>query len=75
MFAAYCPTHGSRILLDIGRLVRLDHTDHGIEAHLRCYCGADLVVHPGRQSSAGPAVDAEAVTVPARSRDLAGCPA
>lgn len=52
MFAAYCPTHGSRILLDIGRLVRLDHTDHGVDAQLRCYCGAELVVRTGRPATA-----------------------
>lgn len=52
MFAAYCPTHGSQILLDIGRLVRLDHTDHGVDAKLRCYCGAELVVHTGHLAPA-----------------------
>jgi hypothetical protein len=48
MFAAYCPTHGSEILLGLRRLVRMNNTAAGIDLHLLCYCGEHLVVHTGR---------------------------
>jgi hypothetical protein len=48
MFAAYCPTHDSEILLGYRRLVRMHNTAAGIDVHLLCYCGELLVVHTGR---------------------------
>lgn len=51
MFAAYCPTHGSEILLGYRRLIGLRNTAAGIDVHLLCYCGEHLVVPTGRARS------------------------
>jgi hypothetical protein len=51
MFAAYCPTHGSEILLGYRRLIGLRNTTAGIDIHLLCYCGEHLVVPTGRARS------------------------
>jgi len=51
MFAAYCPTHASEMLLGYRRLIGLHNTDAGVNIHLLCYCGEHLVVPTGRGRS------------------------
>jgi hypothetical protein len=40
MFEVYCPSHGSRVLLDSSRIVRLRATRRGPVVEWRCWCGA-----------------------------------
>jgi len=51
MFAPYCTTHGSRILLGYESVVDIEQTPFGPKVLLRCHCGA-LLAH----DSAAPAI-------------------
>jgi hypothetical protein len=44
MFAPYCPSHGSRVLLGYESVVSVEQTPCGPRVLLRCYCG-DLLTH------------------------------
>jgi hypothetical protein len=48
MFAPYCPVHGSRVLLSLDDIERLEHTSNGIAVHYRCLCGYRGVWNPQR---------------------------
>ena len=50
MFAAYCPRHGSEVLLTERRIRRLTNTDQGIVVELECYDGERLVIRTGRRA-------------------------
>ncbi len=39
MFAVNCPHHGSRVLLGLSDIDRIENTRHGIELHYTCSCG------------------------------------
>ena len=74
MFALYCPRHGHRVLLDLGRLVRLVNLDDGvIVIEARCYDGEQLVEVTGTRATlpteqVGPPTDHEAYLRPRFSR-------
>jgi hypothetical protein len=48
MFAPYCATHGSRILLGYESVVDVEQTAFGPQVLLRCHCGT-LLTHSQRQ--------------------------
>ncbi len=55
MFALYCPRHGHRVLLDLGRLIRLVNLGDGvIQIEARCYDGEHLVGITGLHSTLPP---------------------
>ena len=39
MFEIFCPTHGSRVLLDSGRIERIRNTSSGPVIDWQCWCG------------------------------------
>jgi len=39
MFSVDCPRHGTRVLLGLSDIDRINNTDHGIEVHYTCTCG------------------------------------
>jgi hypothetical protein len=43
MFSVHCPGHGSRVILGNRAITKLMNTEHGIELHWRCHCGAEGV--------------------------------
>ncbi len=51
MFAIWCPTHESRVLLSWSRIADIRNRDGVIEVDLRCWCG-DMVTHvTGREAT------------------------
>jgi len=43
MFAPYCPTCASRVLMTTRRIVRFTSPETGlVDVVLRCYCGAEV---------------------------------
>ena len=44
MFAPYCPSHESRVLLGYESVVGIEQTPHGPKILIRCHCG-ELLVH------------------------------
>ena len=44
MFAPYCPSHESRVLLGYESVVDIESTPLGLKVVLRCHCG-ELLVH------------------------------
>lgn len=53
MFAPYCETHGSRVLLPMSAIEALVQGTNGLEAHFRCSCGSSGVwVAPKRSAAA-----------------------
>jgi hypothetical protein len=40
MFEVHCPTHRSRVLLGPRAIDELRNTEHGVELHWHCHCGA-----------------------------------
>jgi hypothetical protein len=47
MFAVYCPTHASQVLLGSRSIERIDNTGEGIDVHWRCHCGTSGVLRFG----------------------------
>lgn len=39
MFAPYCESHGSRVLLPTSAITALESTGRGMVAHFTCSCG------------------------------------
>lgn len=39
MFAPYCSAHGSRVLLPMSSITRLESGECGLVAHFVCMCG------------------------------------
>jgi hypothetical protein len=67
MFALYCPRHGHRVLLDVGRLTSLVNLGHGlILVAARCYDGEDLIGVTGLHSTLPPDAVARRPTTPPR---------
>ena len=54
MFAPYCESHGSRILLTIESITALVSTDQGVVVHFVCSCGASGVWSPDLETSVHP---------------------
>ncbi len=52
MFAPYCPTHGSRVLLFDDNIERIVRTSNGLQIAYRCNCGYQGLWCPG---DSGPA--------------------
>jgi hypothetical protein len=48
MFAIYCPTHQSRVLLGTRSIEALVNTDEGVVVHWRCRCGTQGALLTGR---------------------------
>lgn len=48
MFAPYCETHRSRVLLPTTAITALEHTDDGMVARFVCSCGQVGVWHAGQ---------------------------
>jgi hypothetical protein len=49
MFTAYCPRHGSRVLLSERRIVAVHNTPDGIVVEAQCHDGARIFSVTGRQ--------------------------
>lgn len=47
MFAPYCPTHGSRVLLFDDNIERIVRTSEGLQIAFRCNCGYQGMFCPG----------------------------
>jgi hypothetical protein len=47
MFAPYCPTHGSRVLLFDDNIERIVRTSKGLQIAYRCNCGYQGLWFPG----------------------------
>lgn len=56
MFAATCTACERRQLFTTSRVNAVVNTDHGIEVHFSCWCGADQVMLTGRKAPASIAV-------------------
>lgn len=54
MFAPYCESHGSRVLLTTESITALVSTDQGIVVHFVCSCGASGVWSADLESSVHP---------------------
>ncbi len=55
MFALYCPRHGHRVLLDLGRLSRMVNLGDGlILLEARCYDGEPLTGITGHAATLRP---------------------
>jgi hypothetical protein len=52
MFDAYCPHHGSRVLLGPRAIEALVNTPNGVVLHWRCYCGTRGTMILGRTRAA-----------------------
>jgi hypothetical protein len=48
MFAPYCETHRSRVLLPTTAITALEHTEDGMVARFVCSCGQVGVWHAGQ---------------------------
>lgn len=46
MFAPYCPSHGSRVLLFSESIISLERSSHGMRIRYRCTCGHQGVWDP-----------------------------
>lgn len=55
MVNAYCPRHGTRVLLTERRIRGMHNTDAGIVMELECYDGERIFVVTGRGAAADPA--------------------
>lgn len=55
MIAAYCPRHGSQVLLTERRIRAMHNIDSGIVMELECYDGERFFVVTGRGSPGDPA--------------------
>ena len=51
VFSAYCPDHGSAVLMGPGNIEGLHNTTHGITIRFRCHCGYRGTLHNGRSPS------------------------
>lgn len=49
MFAPYCPTHGSRVLLFSENIRAIRVEDHGFEVDYVCNCGYEGTWQPERR--------------------------
>jgi hypothetical protein len=52
MFAPYCPSHGSRVLLFEENIERIVRTGDGLQIAYRCNCGYQGLWCPGNPLSA-----------------------
>ena len=52
MFAPYCPTHGSRVLLFDDNIERIVRTSTGLQIAYRCNCGYQGLWCPGDSGNA-----------------------
>ncbi|MPZ96779.1 MAG: hypothetical protein GEU96_18195 [Propionibacteriales bacterium] len=50
MFAIYCPTRGSNVLILPSDIIALRNTEHGTEVHLTCACTEPAVVLTGKRA-------------------------
>jgi hypothetical protein len=48
MFAPYCETHGSRVLLSTDNITAMVQGESGLIAHFTCICGATGTWEPAR---------------------------
>jgi hypothetical protein len=48
MFAAYCPTEGTRVLLSERHILGFDFDDEVVEIRFRCRCGTRSAVRDRR---------------------------
>jgi hypothetical protein len=55
MFTAYCPRHGSRVLLSERQIVAVHNTPDGIVIEAECHDGARIFTVTGRQVADGAA--------------------
>ena len=51
MYAVYCPTHESQVLLGSRSIMQIENTAHGIDLHWQCHCGTRGVEHLGERSA------------------------
>lgn len=56
MFSISCPTHGSNVLVGIGRIRSLTNTEAGVLLDIECYCGTHVAVGTGRRYRGRPGV-------------------
>ncbi len=58
MFSVYCETHEAHVLLGAESITHVANTSEGIVVSLECYCGAQLQVLTGGQTTDHPRVTA-----------------
>jgi hypothetical protein len=74
MVTAYCPRHGSRVLLSERRIRALHHTETGIVMELECYDGERVFVVTGRDAPSDPAAARQLVMSVVAERHRAAGP-